>query len=244
VNKLTEDRVRHVLGPILGGGEWGKAVSIDDRLYVIDLGLVVEQPPDGARIANDIYREVIPRELTSIVQSNFNVQVPDKAFLLPDGRLDFRKMLDGFQRFYRRNAESWRERARYEEAAPQLLLQAWLQRVVNGGGFVEREYALGTGRADIYVRHFYQAGGKRAEQRFVVEIKVVHEHSSVETTVEEGLEQIARYADRCDPEEAHLVVFDPRDRDWDDKVYVKELVGAAPGGCPGREGRPITVWGM
>ena len=50
-----------------------------------------------------------------------------------------------------------------------------MQRVVNGGGRLEREYALGTGRADILVRYFHSEDGKRVEQRFVVELKVRRE---------------------------------------------------------------------
>ncbi|MCL2779846.1 MAG: PD-(D/E)XK nuclease domain-containing protein, partial [Polyangiaceae bacterium] len=149
--------------------------------------------------------------------------------------LDFRGLLAGFQQFYRENSEVWNKRAVYEEAAPQLLLQAWLQRVVNGGGQIEREYALGRGRADLFVRFFRQVDGKRAEQRFVVEMKVVRERRSVEMTIEEGLAQTARYADKCHPDETHLIVVDPSERSWDEKVFVKERSA---------DGRAITVWGM
>ncbi|MCL2776534.1 MAG: AAA-like domain-containing protein [Polyangiaceae bacterium] len=234
-DKLKEPRVRRVIAPILAGEQWGEAVSTEDRQYVVDLGLITMQHTDGVRIANDIYREVIPRELTSILQSNVSTQVPSTAFVLADGRLDFRGMLAGFQQFYRENSEVWRNRASYEEAAPQLLLQAWLQRVVNGGGRIEREYALGRGRADLFVRFFRQVDGKRAEQRFVVEMKVVRERRSLDATIEEGLTQTARYADKCHADETHLIVVDPSERSWDEKVFVQERRA---------EGRSITVWGM
>ena len=236
VDKLTEPRVHRVIGPILAGEQWSDAVSIEDRQYVVDLGLITMQVGGGVRIANDIYREVIPRELTSILQNNVSTQVPRAAFVLADGRLDFRAMLAGFQQFYRENSEVWRNRATYEEAAPQLLLQAWLQRVVNGGGRIEREYALGRGRADIFVRYFYEVSGKRAEQRFVVEMKV--KRGTIEATIEEGLAQTASYADTCQPDEAHLIVVDPSPataRSWDEKVFVEERSA---------HGRQITVWGM
>ncbi|MCL2778906.1 MAG: ATP-binding protein, partial [Polyangiaceae bacterium] len=111
VDKLKEPRVRRVIEPILAGEQWGEAVSIEDRQYVVDLGLITMQRTDGVRIANDIYREVIPRELTSILQSNVSTQVPSTAFVLADGRLDFRGMLAGFQQFYRENSEVWNKRA-------------------------------------------------------------------------------------------------------------------------------------
>ncbi|MCL2726277.1 MAG: ATP-binding protein [Polyangiaceae bacterium] len=238
VDKLRESRVRRVIEPMLKGGAWDQSVSVEDRRYVADLGLIVEQRPEGARIANEIYREVIPREITSIVESNFAAQVPSTAFHLPGGRLDFRALLTGFQQFYRENSEVWNKRAIYEEAAPQLLLQAWLQRVVNGGGRIEREYALGRGRADLFVRFFYRENGERKEQRFVVEMKVKKERRSLEATIEEGLKQTAGYADQCHPDEAHLIVVDPtpaKERSWEEKVFVQERSA---------EGRPITVWGM
>jgi hypothetical protein len=39
----------------------------------------------------------------------------------------------------------------YKEVASQLLLMAFLQQVVNGGGRIDREYGLGRGRVDLYV---------------------------------------------------------------------------------------------
>ena len=40
-----------------------------------------------------------------------------------------------FQTFFRENSEHWKERFAYPEVWPQLLLQAFLQRALNGGGF-------------------------------------------------------------------------------------------------------------
>ena len=124
----------------------------------------------------------------------------------------------------------------YKQAAPQLALQAWLQSIVNSGGRIEREYSLGSGRVDIFVRYYRTVDGRRAEQRFVAEIKVVGEKSSVETTMKQGLEQVSRYAENCGPEETHLLLVNPRkDLPWDEKVYVrKERFGD----------REITVWGI
>ncbi|MCL2777246.1 MAG: AAA family ATPase [Polyangiaceae bacterium] len=236
VDKLKEPRVRRVIAPILEGGEWSQSASTEDRQYVVDLGLITVERSSGVRIANEIYREIIPRTLTSMLQDDFAAKVPSTAFVLADGRLDFRGLLAGFQQFYRENSEVWNKRAVYEEAAPQLLLQAWLQRVVNGGGRIEREYALGRGRADLFVRYFRQIDGKRAEQRFVVEMKVVRERRSLEATIEEGLSQTARYADKCHPDETHLIVVDPSEkRSWDEKVFVQERSA---------DDRSITIWGM
>jgi hypothetical protein len=236
--KLKDDRVRRIIVPMLTGARPMDNVphDEDDDLYVRDLGLIKQSDGGDYEIANEIYREVIPRTLTAATQARIARLVSHKAYHIPNGRLDLRRLLEGFQRFYRENSESWRHRAIYEEAAPQLLLQAWIQHAVNGAGTIEREYALGLGRADLFVRFSPELLGESIEQRFVVEIKVVHEKDGVKSTIEEGLSQIAGYADRCDPEEAHLIVVDSRERkQWEEKIFVDDVEF---------EGRRITVWGM
>lgn len=100
-------------------------------------------------------------------------------------------------------SEHWTQRFdRYREAGPQLLLQAYLQKVVNGGGRVEREYALGRGRVDLLI--LWPQGGR--VRRFVVECKV--RRDGLERTVREGVEQTRGYMDRCGAESGHLIVFD------------------------------------
>ena len=120
---------------------------------------------------------------------------------------------------------------RYHEAGPQLLLQAFLQRIVNGGGRLEREYALGRGRVDLLI--VWPQGGR--ERRVVVECKV--RRGELQRTIAEGLAQTRGYLQRCGAESEHLIVFDRSpERSWDEKVFRHE----AP---PGTEA-PITVWGM
>jgi hypothetical protein len=150
------------------------------------------------------------------------------------------KLLSEFQRFFRENSESWLERFDYQEAGFQLLLQAFLQRIVNGGGLIEREYALGRGRVDLLVRWRYprDAGrGKQKEQRIVLELKTLRKGRSSESEVlRQGLEQTARYAARSDAAEAHLIVCDERPgREWEEKVYDRPEEW---------DGREIHVWGV
>ena len=143
-HKLEEERVRRVVEPILSGGE----VQHDGRdlEYVRDLGLIaVADPP---RIANPIYREVVPRELGYVLQSSLDIQVA--WYVDDDGGLNMDKLLSAFGTFFGEHAEHWLGHlGAYREAAPQLILQAYLQRVVNGGGRIEREYGLGRGRTDL-----------------------------------------------------------------------------------------------
>ena len=116
------------------------------------------------------------------------------------------------------------------ELDPQLLLQVHLQRIVNGGGRIEREYALGRGRTDLLIV-WPQGGGER---RIVVECKVLRK--GLERTIAEGVEQTHGYMDRCAAEAARLVVFDRApERTWAEKIFRR---------APSADGVPVTVWGM
>ena len=180
------------------------------------------------RIANPIYAEVIPRELTWAAGEGL---VQDTAWYVDTGGgLDMLKLLSAFQTFFREHSEHWVERFDYREAGPQLLLQAFLQRIVNGGGRIEREYGLGRGRTDLLI---LWPQGERV-RRFVVECKVLHK--SLERTIQEGLEQTAGYMDRCAAEAGHLVIFDRDEaRSWEEKVFCRR---------ESANGVEVLVWGM
>jgi hypothetical protein len=243
IDKLKEARVRRVFGPMLQGENMERAVSQDDIQYVVDLGLV-RRGQAGLEVSNPIYREVIPRELGFIVQLDLESTF-QPAWYVRDGRLEVDKLLSAFQQFFREHSEHWVERFDYKEAGPQLLLQAFLQRIVNRGGRIEREYGLGRKRTDLLViwpaGQEDAGGGEQAGglpqpiiQRAVIELKVVA--GSVERTIAEGLPQTWEYMDRCAADEGHLVLFD-RDpaRPWTEKVFVREEA---------YQGHAITVWGM
>jgi hypothetical protein len=44
-----------------------------------------------------------------------------------------------------------------------------------------------------------------------------------EYTFEDGLEQLCRYLDHLGLDEGYLIIFDPSDKDWDEKLYIKEI---------------------
>ena len=231
-DKLQEDRVRRVVEPLLSGASEDESSTLDLE-YVRDLGLIAQDAPP--RIANPIYAEVVPRELTHAIQEKLLYEAA--WYVDADGGLDLDKLLADFQSFFREHSEHWVARFDYAEAGPQLLLQAFLQRIVNGGGRIEREYGLGRGRIDLLII-WPQAGAAaapHATSRFVVECKVLHK--SLERTVREGLEQTAGYMDRCAAQSGHLVVFDRTDRkQWQEKIFRREEHSD--------DGRTITVWGM
>ncbi|MCX6693891.1 MAG: ATP-binding protein [Methanomicrobiales archaeon] len=146
-DKLSEERVQRVIEPVLAGIEG--QIREDDVRYVIDLGLLKRTMNGGLRLANGIYQEVIPRELA--YPSQIGMRQETAWYVRKDGTLDISSLLCAFQQFYREHSEAWLKGIAYKEAAPQLLLQAFLQRVVNGGGRIEREYGLGRGRTDLLV---------------------------------------------------------------------------------------------
>ena len=230
VDKLQEERVQQVIKPMLQGVDLTRHLRPDDIEYVVDLGLVNRTREQGLHIANPIYQEIIPRELGYIVQLNLESHYQQAWYIGSDGRLEMEKLLAAFQRFFREHSESWVERFDYKEAGPQLLLQAFLQRIINGGGRIEREYGLGRGRTDLLVIWPWSGG----EQRVVIELKI--QHKSLAKTVAQGVEQTWQYFDRSDAEAAHLVIFN-RDEaiPWSEKIFRRSETFNA---------LTVTVWGM
>ena len=235
-DKLREDRVRRVIEPLLSGG-YEHTFSSRDIEYARDIGLVARDPP--LRIANPIYAETVPRELTHAAQDGLAQEM--SWYVGPDGMLDMDGLLTAFQTFYREHSEHWLGWFDYREAGPQLLLQAFLQRVVNGGGRIEREYGLGRGRTDLMVawpRPPIEGDGRPPGDaaQFVIECKVLHRRDNLEATIRKGIEQTCRYMDRCGAPSGHLVIFDPDpDKSWEDRIFRRE---------ESRGERGITIWGM
>ncbi len=225
-DKLKEDRVRRIVEPILSGG--GERHFRDrDLEYVRDLGLVAQDRP--LRIANPIYAEVVPRELTWVIQEEFDWETA--WYIHANGSLDVVGLLTAFQTFFREHSEHWVKRFEYQEAGPQLLLQAFLQRIVNSGGRIEREYGLGRGRTDLLI--VWPQGDQTLT--VVIECKILYKN--LEQTIAEGLEQTAGYMDRCAAEAGHLVIFDRRkNRRWDDKIFHCRRASS--------NGVEIDIWGM
>jgi hypothetical protein len=223
LERLKEERVRRVIEPLILGGYVDR--SSDDFLYTRDLGLI-RVTKEKTEPANPIYAEVIVRTLNHSIQSE--LQERKTLYQMPrylkDGRIDMDFLMQDFQQFWRENSVIWEGRFSYKEAAPHLIMMAFLQRVVNGGGQIIREMALGKDRLDICL--IYE------RERYPIELKIRYN----EKTLEQGLEQIARYMDACGCTEGWLAIFDRRpELKWDDKIYMrKELT----------DGKTITVIGL
>jgi hypothetical protein len=204
--RLGEDRVRRVIQPLIAGELLLPTDTYDDDLtYVRDLGLVAPDAP--VRVANPIYKEVIVRVLGNSTESQ--VVAAPSSFRLPDGRIDADRLLRSFAEFWRENGEILASGSTYPEAAAQLVMMAYLHRIVNGAGFIDREYGIGRRRVDLLIRQPYTAAdGSRAVQREALELKVWRQGRS--DPLADGLTQLDDYLDRMELPTGTLVVFDTR----------------------------------
>jgi len=218
-DKLREPRVNQVVEAILAGEDNIPHIRDDDLQYVEDLGLITTRP--SIAISNRIYQEIIPREITWAWQSTISNQ-ETAWYVLPNGRLDIPALLRAFQQFFRENSEIWLQGLPFKEAGPHLVLQAFLQRIVNGGGRINREYALGRKYTDLFLEWPLdeEKGFYGEVQKVVLELKI--RRNSLDKTISDGVVQIANYARRIGTEEAYLVIFDrDPDVDWETKVWEK-----------------------
>ncbi len=195
--RLREPRIKAIIEPMLAGLELGD-IPNDDIQFVIDLGLCKMHPQGGLTISNPIYREVLPRVLTVTPMASLPVIAP--TWLNPEGELNIDALLEAFLKFWRQHGEPLLGSTGYHEIAPHIVLMAFLHRVVNGGGTLEREYAIGSDRMDLCLR--YQ------DVTLGIELKVWREKKRDPQT--EGIEQLESYLARLGLDFGWLFVFDRR----------------------------------
>jgi hypothetical protein len=199
--RLREPRVQAVIEPVLAGDFVLLETYDDSLLYLRDLGLIAPDAP--VRVANPIYREVIVRTLTA--QTQDSLPVSPHRFITADGRLDVVKFLSDFKSFWMEHGDVLTVGQAYHEVAPQLVIMAYFQRVVNGGGIISREYGVGRGAIDLLLRWKLPDGSL---QRVAMELKVRTARTG--DPLAKGLRQIDGYLARLDLIEGILVIFDRR----------------------------------
>ena len=195
--RLRDPRVRQVIEPMLAGTIPGD-LPPDDVRYVCDLGLTRLTSAGGLDVANPIYREVVVRALAASPRAALPQIAP--TWLDAHGRLAPPALLDAFLSFWRQHGEPLLRTTPYHEVAPHLVLMAFLHRVVNGGGRVDCEYAIGTGRMDVLV--------SLGAMRLAMELKVWADGASDPVT--EGLHQLDTSLAGLSLDSGWLVVFDRR----------------------------------
>jgi len=217
--RMENPEIRKMMETIMTGSFDPDLASRESFRICTDLGLVKLEKGNPS-IANPIYREVLAREMTFGPQTM--ILEPEWQWEKPDGSLDMDTLMKEFQKFWRENSEMWEEKMSYTEAFPHLLLMAFLQRVLNGGGSINREYAAGRGRMDLLVQY--------NTQKYIIEIKLIYDKQSPDTIKTKGLEQITKYRDTTAPDStAYLVIFDRRseakEKSWDERLAWKQENG-------------------
>ena len=112
-----------------------------------------------------------------------------------------------------------KDRISYPEAVAHFGLMTYRDRVVNGGGRVDHEFAIGSGRLDLLLRH--------GDLKLPIEVKVHRDHSG--DPVPSGLEQLDGYCAGLSVDRAWLVVFDQRTGATGTRLESEEVV--TTGGC-------------
>ncbi|WP_423225584.1 ATP-binding protein [Candidatus Amarolinea aalborgensis] len=223
--RLREPRVRRVIEPMLTGGSLSD-VPQDDIRFLVDLGLCRFDGAGGLVIANPIYREVLPRVLAYTTTASLPQISP--TWLKPDGGLDADKLLTAFLAFWRQHGQPLLGSVHYHEVAAQLVMMAFLHRVVNGNGTLDREYAIGTRRMDLCLRY----GGPQPVT-LGIELKVWRDGE--EDPLADGLVQLDAYLDGLGLPGGWLVIFDRRSG----QLPIAKRTTAEPAATPA--GRTITL---
>jgi hypothetical protein len=198
-----------VIAPMLAGERVAMDVLDDDVSYAVGLGLI-RVVKGQYEIANPIYREVIPRALTLVQQRSLHQ--PTEWYVLPDGSLDVTKIMEAWQEFWREDGHLAADGFQYREAGPHLMLMAFLQRIINGGGRIEREYGLGRGALDLLI--FF------GKDRHLVEVKLRRDAR----TEKKAVAQVLDYLDRAGMKEGWIVLFDLRKGiPWGKKLFHRRV---------------------
>jgi hypothetical protein len=158
-----------------------------------------------------MYGEIMLRYLSSTEQKRFYNDYRTPFWLKGDGSLDMPALMAEFQRFWRENSGADREVYGYNEATPHLVMMGYLQRVVNGGGRIAREMALGSKRLDLCVEF--------GKFRYAVELKMRRNFSPTESPA-----QLAGYLDHLGLTEGWMAIFDEdMSKSWDEKIYTRDM---------------------
>jgi len=158
-------------------------------------------------LVNALAREatdVLERDRSHAITVEVIEAARERVIARQDTHLDSRTLLGAFLAFWQQHAEALFGSAPYHEIAPHLVLMAFLHRVVNGGGRIEREYAVGSKRMDLLVEY----GPPARRDRLAMELKVWR--PSEADPREDGLAPLDGYLAGLGLDTGWLVIFDRR----------------------------------
>ena len=212
MEKAYDPRIKPMIEQMLVGGEIDPDANKENLNYAMELGIFIDDR-GVIKPANPIYREAIARDLTRGTQ-DFILSKTQENVWVKDGKLDMPGLMSAFQEFWRENAtpDSFVSK-NFHEAYPHFVLQAFLQRVVNGGGQIIREMAIGRGRLDL--------GVVFGNEKYAVEVKTTALYAK---SPEKSHEQMLKYMDGLGQSEGWLVVADTDlAKPWDGKISTSDI---------------------
>jgi hypothetical protein len=209
MERLREPRVRRVVEPVILGKDTFFSSDDADCRLALDLGLLRVDEHRALVPGNAMYGEILLRYLSDAEQNRFYNLYRDPFWIKPDGTLDMPALMDAFQAFWRENSGADRDLYGFKEATPHLVMAAFLQRVVNGGGRITREMAIGRKRLDICIEY--------GQGRYVVELKMKRQFGP------DSLGQLAGYLADLGLDEGWMAVFDnDAAKSWDEKIFRRD----------------------
>jgi len=93
-------------------------------------------------------------------------------------------------------------------------LMAFLQRIVNGGGSIAREMAVGRGRTDLVIEFNGDV--------FVLELKIKRSNTNMERTYK----QLFHYLDQLNQPHGYLILFELKNSEtlsWEERIKWTEF---------------------
>jgi len=211
---LNENRVQRILTPVITGDTVGFDMTDDDYQYVMDLGLI-RTDRGKITISNPIYEDVIISKLSSAPQMamDSNELLPELTHYLRNKKIQMKKLLTDFQDFWRENSSIWIKKYQYEEAAPHLVLLAFLQRFLSHRGTISRELSSGRGCLDLCI-HYKQ-------HKYPIEI-IIRRNTKI---IDQGKNQLWNYMDSHYCETGWLIVFETRKTiPWTKRIFWKTTI--------------------
>jgi len=212
-HRLAEERVLRVVAPVVVGD--APRVSSEDERYAVELGILERGPMDRLRPANPIYARALLRLFAEPERKALASLAPT---WLVDGQIDLERLKENFLAYWARHRDMMKDRVSHPESVAHFGLMTYLDRVANGGGRVDREFAVGSGRLDLLLVH--------GTLKLPIEVKVHRDHGG--DPVPQGLEQLDRYCAGLGVGDAWLVVFDQRTGATGTRLESEQVV--TPGG--------------
>eukprot|EP01102_Stenamoeba_stenopodia_P008820 TRINITY_DN2580_c0_g1_i1.p1 TRINITY_DN2580_c0_g1~~TRINITY_DN2580_c0_g1_i1.p1 ORF type:complete len:464 (-),score=55.77 TRINITY_DN2580_c0_g1_i1:81-1472(-) len=218
---MLEPRVRKVISGLVSSQVLGRDVSDDEKNFLVELGLL----NSNFEPANAIYKEVIPRQYSSLpwIETQLKHYLDEhrlQRFIDPDtNKMNVKAALEGFRNFWIQNRNMYPPNTEEMlEAFPEGMFFAFFQYLNNGKGKIDRQYAIGKLKVDIYIERWLKQ--KDEKQVVVIELKRINRGAerAEEATLKEVVDQVNNYGDHLNTSERYGLIIDLRNKDFSRKM--------------------------